>query len=107
MGQGIEAGHEELRPPRLTELSARRSEAFLRNRRAGPAGHFRLVRWPGLFKFDRSVSMSKMDPSDFKPPPVEESTAQLRRSGWTIGDCAVFNAKRAVLWLAYGCNDGP
>ena len=38
-----------------------------------------------------------MNPNDFEPLHVEESLASLHRSGWTIGDCAVFNTKREII----------
>jgi hypothetical protein len=45
-----------------------------------------------------------MDPGEFEPPPFEESLANLHRSGWTIGDCAVFNTKGETVWIVSGRN---
>jgi hypothetical protein len=47
-----------------------------------------------------------VDPSDFEPPPVEESLARLHRSGWTIGDCAVFDTEGKTVWIGSGRNGG-
>ena len=45
-----------------------------------------------------------MDPGEFQPPLFEESLANLHRSGWTIGDCAVFNTKGEIVWVVSGRN---
>ena len=45
-----------------------------------------------------------MDTSDFEPPPVEESLAELHRSGWYVGDCAVINAHKGLVWIVFGSN---